>query len=108
VVIRVILAICAALAVPVAQLQTTRVVIACCCPDPSNCHCPDHKADHSGQSSLRACHRTRHDAVSPEAPSFTPTAVAIAAAPMRAVHIAMTAPTAPHEAPAADEPYGPS
>lgn len=31
-----------ALAMPVSQLRTMSVVKACCCPDPSNCHCPDH------------------------------------------------------------------
>lgn len=97
-----------ALAVPVSTLQTNKVVIACCCPDPANCHCPDHKPDHSGQPAVRACHRTKHEVVAPEAPSFTSPQIAIAIAPPRIAHAAPSALSSPHETPATDEPYGPS
>jgi len=103
-----VVAIVVALAVPISQLQTTTIVTECCCPDPSNCHCPDHKPDHSGQPMLRACHRTKHELVAPQAPSFTSPQIAIAIAPPRVAPAAIVAPPALHESPVVDEPYGPS
>jgi hypothetical protein len=101
-------AIVVALAVPVSELRTISITTTCCCPDPTRCHCPDHKPDHSKQPSIRACHRTQHEAVAPQLPSFSPPEVALAIAPPRIVHVAIAAPLAPHAAPSPEEPYGPS
>jgi hypothetical protein len=101
-------ALAVALAVPVAQLRLDRIVIDCCCPDPSNCHCPDHKPDHSSQPAMRACHRTQHQLVSPQAPAFVAAQVAIEAPPLRVAPLAIAPPEAPHASPAVDDPYGPS
>ena len=106
--VRLLLAICVVLTLPVSQLRTVSITTTCCCPDPANCHCPDHKPDHSGQPAVRACHRTKHEVVAPEAPSFTSPEVAIAIAPPRVAHAAPIALSSPHETPATDEPYGPS
>jgi hypothetical protein len=104
----IVVAVVCALAVPVSQLRTITVVAKCCCPDPSNCHCPDHKPDRSGCPAMRACHRWSHEVVAPEAPSFTPEQVAIAIAPIRATAAVLAAPHGPKAAPSPDEPYGPS
>ncbi len=101
-------AIVVALAVPVSELRTISITATCCCPDSTKCHCPDHKADPGGQSSMRACHRTRHEAVAPQLPSFSPPEVALAIAPPRVAYVAIAAPPAPRAAPELDEPYGPS
>jgi len=101
-------AIACALAVPVSQLRTISVVTQCCCPDPADCHCPDHKPDQSTNSSMRACHRSTHVLVAPSAPSFTPTEVAIAIPAVRPAAVILAAPVGPKDAPEADEPYGPS
>ena len=101
-------AIACALAVPVSQLRTIAVVTKCCCPDPANCHCPDHKADHSTNSSIRACHRSTHVLAAPSAPSFAPAEIALAIAAPRPDVAIVAAPPGPKDAPAADEPYGPS
>jgi len=104
----VVVAIVVALAVPASQLRTVTVVKSCCCPDPSNCHCPDHKADPMPQPSMRACHSTQHAAVSPQLPAFHAPSAAIAAAPPAAV-IALAAPIpAPHPAPPPPRPAAPS
>jgi hypothetical protein len=63
-------AIVVALAVPVSQVRLVSTVIACCCPDPANCHCPHDKPDRSTDPSVRPCHKTSHDVVSPTAPVF--------------------------------------
>ncbi len=103
-----VVAIAVALSVPVSQLRTITIVTECCCPDPSNCHCPDHKPDSSKQSSLRACHRTAHDIISPEAPAFVAPQLAFAAAPQRAAEPAILALADPHAAPAPARPDVPS
>ncbi len=97
-----------ALTVPVSQLQTVSVRIECCCPDPQQCHCPDHSKDHSTQPAMRACHRTQHDTVSPQAPSVDLSPVAVAIVPPRVIAPAIVALPAPHTAPLPEEPYGPS
>lgn len=97
-----------ALAVPVSQLRTITVIRQCCCPDPSNCHCPDHKADPSGAASMRACHNTERAVISPQAPVFDPPAVAVAPVTLAvAVVIAPSLP-APHAAPPPTRPAAPS
>ena len=103
-----VVAVVVALAVPVTQLRTVSVTTSCCCPDPSNCHCPDHKVDHSNLPSIRVCHKSSHESVSPQLPSFTPAVIAIAIAAPRIARPTMIAPRVPHAPPAADEPYGPS
>lgn len=107
-VFRILCAIAIALTVPVSQLQTVSVRIECCCPDPQQCHCPDHSKDRPTQPSLRACHRTQHETVSPQAPSFDTTEVAIATVPPRVIARAIVELPAPHAAPLPEEPYGPS
>jgi hypothetical protein len=101
-------AIVVALAVPVSELRTISITTTCCCPDPTKCHCPDHKPDHDKQSSIRACHRTQHESVAPQLPSFSPPEVALAIAPPRVAYVVTGAPPAPRVAPELDEPYGPS
>ena len=101
-------AIVVALAVPISQLRTISIVTTCCCPDPAKCHCPDHKADHSKVPSIRACHKSSHETVAPQLPSFSPPEVAIAIAPPAAAPAPIAAPRVPHETPVPDEPYGPS
>jgi hypothetical protein len=109
-VVRVLLAIVVALGVPVSQLQMSTSYVTCCCPDPANCHCPDHKPDHSKSSEpkMRACHRVHHDLVSPEAPTVAATASAIADAPMRPAPGVVFPLYAPHAPPAPADPDGPS
>jgi hypothetical protein len=102
-----LVAIVVALAVPTSQLRTFAVVEQCCCPDPSNCHCP-HDVDHSTQPSMRACHKTQHEIVSPEAPAFAAPEVALAAPPARVIALAPAAIPAPHAAPVPARPDAPS
>jgi len=101
-------AIVVALAVPVSQLRTISIVKTCCCPDPAHCHCPDHKAESSSQPSMRACHKTEHAVVAPEAPVFRAPAVAVALVPS----VTRLAPDhvipAPHPAPPPARPDAPS
>ncbi len=106
--LRLLAVIAIAMTIPVSQLRTVSITSQCCCPDPSHCHCPDHSKDHSTQPSMRACHRTTHEAVAPQLPSFKPPEIAVAIAPPRTVVRAQVAMPAPHAAPALDEPYGPS
>ncbi|HSS01345.1 MAG TPA: hypothetical protein VLM79_30005 [Kofleriaceae bacterium] len=104
----VVVAIIVALAVPVSQLRTMSVVKTCCCPDPTHCHCPDHKADSSSQPSMRACHNTERVLVSPELPAFRAPVIAVAAAPVAAVRAPAHAIPAPHPAPPPTRPDAPS
>ena len=104
----IVVAIIVALAVPVSQLRTVMIVKACCCPDPTNCHCPDHKADSSPQPSMRACHNTERVIVSPELPAFRAPLIAVAAAPVASVRAPAHAIPAPHPAPPPTRPAAPS
>ena len=97
-----------ALAVPVSQLRTIDVVTTCCCPDPSRCHCPDHKADHSGQPAMRACHRSQHELVSPQAPNFVAPELVLAAPPALPAAPIVIALADPHAAPPPQRPDAPS
>jgi len=108
VVVRLLLAIAVALTVPVSQLRTVAITTTCCCPDPTKCHCPDHKPGQPDDASMRACHKSTEAHVAPQLPSFSPPQVAVAiAAPVTAPAF-RAAPQDPHEAPGPDEPYGPS
>lgn len=95
-------------ALPVSQLRTVAVRIVCCCPDPSHCHCPDHKTAPSDHDSMRACHKSSESLASPTIPEFAPPMIdtAIVAAPMVAmlVHVLPD----PHESPSLERPRGPS
>jgi len=97
-----VVAIAVALAVPVSQLRTFSVETSCCCPDPSHCHCPHDKPDHSTQPSARPCHRTSHEVVSPVAPAFVRVAAAVSIQPPTATEIVtdfvITHPDAPDPA----------
>ena len=104
----ILVAVIVAFAVPVSQLRTISVVKSCCCPDPTQCHCPDHKPDHGSQPSMRACHNTQHINVAPQLPSFTPPVVAVAAAPQVVAIARVSSLSNPHASPAAAPPYGPS
>jgi len=103
-----VVAIVVALAVPVSQLRTVDVIASCCCPDPTNCHCPDHKCDPSKPTSLGQCHRTQHEIVSPDAPAFVASPVVAIASPARASLPVIDALPAPHPAPAPARPAAPS
>jgi hypothetical protein len=101
-------AIVVALAVPVSQLRTRYIATTCCCPDPSRCHCPDHKADQSKTPAIRACHKESHEIVSPQPPPIATPIIALAIEPARAITIPFPTLSNPHRAPAPDDPYGPS
>jgi hypothetical protein len=97
-----------ALAVPTTQLTTFSTKTTCCCPNPANCHCPDHKADHSDKSTIRACHRTSHDSIAPTLPSFVSPAEVAVDMPVAETPVALVALPAPHDEPEPLEPTGPS
>jgi hypothetical protein len=96
----IVVAIVLAFSVPVSQLCTVGTQTECCCPDPEHCKCPDPKGDDSTQPTMRACHRTQQQFVSPVLPVFVPPAAQrvfvaqpIAVAPLFVL-------PAPHPAPA--------
>ena len=97
-----------ALCLGVAELRLPDVTVSCCCPDPASCHCPDHKADHSGQPAMRACHRTQHELVAPQAPVFVAPQLALAAPPIAPAPPIVIALADPHAAPAPARPDAPS
>lgn len=101
-------AILVALAVPVSQLRTVSVIQACCCPEPTNCHCPDHKDSGSPAPAMSACHKTERTVVSPQAPVFDPPHVV--ATEIHVIAVACIAPglSSPHFAPAPRRPAAPS
>ncbi len=100
--------ICCVLAVPVAQLRTIALVTQCCCPDQSRCHCPDHKPDHGKGPSMRACHKTQHELVSPDAPELVVPAIAVLDVPVRPIPGVVVPLRSPHQAPAPARPDAPS
>jgi hypothetical protein len=105
----VVVAIVVALAVPVSQLRTFAVQTSCCCPDPSHCHCPDHQPGQpGGHGSMRACHKTSHEIVSPDAPAVAMPDVAIAAVSTRVAPRVAWVIAAPHAPPAPARPDAPS
>ena len=103
-----IVAFVVALAVPVSQLRLVTTIAECCCPDPSNCHCPHQQADHSTRPSVRPCHRTSHDVVSPQAPAFTAPAVVVADELRPTLRVATELATTPRAAPEPARPDAPS
>jgi hypothetical protein len=103
-----VVAIVVALAVPVSQLRTVSVIKTCCCPDPANCHCPDHTPDSPTQPSMRACHNSERAIVAPELSAFHAPAVAIVATPALVVIALDHAIASPHRAPPPTRPDAPS
>lgn len=104
----IMVAIAVAFAVPVSQLRTVQIVKSCCCPDPTNCHCPDHKTDPTPHPSMRACHNSQQVIVSPQLPAFAAPALAIADVPATAAPAPAPAIPAPHPAPPPIRPDAPS
>jgi hypothetical protein len=104
----IVVAIAVALSVPVSQLRTITVIKSCCCPDPTNCHCPDDSKDTSSQPSMRACHNTERAIMAPQLPAFTPPVIAVAAVPAIAVIAAAPPLPDPHPAPPPIRPDAPS
>jgi hypothetical protein len=103
-------AIVVALAVPISQLPTVLILKSCCCPDPDDCHCPDHPAhpDDDSQPAMRACHNTQRAVVASQLPAFDSPAVAVVSVrPIVAVAANRTLP-APHQAPPPARPDAPS
>ena len=104
-----IVAVFVALAVPFTQLRTVATQISCCCPDPSDCHCPHEKtAPDAGGPTLRACHRTTHELAAPDSPTFAVAAMTIVATPVRVAVVAHAAPQSPHATPDPTRPSAPS
>lgn len=101
-------AIVLALGVPVSQLRTVSTRSECCCPDPERCKCPDHQGDESPQPTMRACHKTQQQFVSPVLPAFVPPTpeLAFVARPSAALPVFVL--PAPHPAPAPRRPDAPS
>jgi hypothetical protein len=104
----VVVAILVALAVPVSQFRSVSVIKACCCPDPDNCHCPDHEKASPSQPTIRACHNTEHAVIAPQLPAFTAPVVGAVAAPVVAVLAVDPSIAAPHPAPPPTRPDAPS
>ncbi|HSN26420.1 MAG TPA: hypothetical protein VLT45_09045 [Kofleriaceae bacterium] len=104
----IVVAIVCALTVPATQLRTFSRVTTCCCPDPSHCHCPDHKLGPDGGPAMRACHRQATDFVAPVLPAFTPPEEVVLARAERAIPLAMVPLRTPHPAPALRRPDAPS
>jgi hypothetical protein len=103
-VVAIVLAIC----VPISQLHTVATQTECCCPDPDQCKCPDHKPDEGSQPTMRACHKTQQIFVAPVLPAFVPSAiVAIVRPEPVALAPAPQLPT-PHPAPPPRSPDAPS
>lgn len=104
----IVVAIVVAFAVPVSQLRMVSIIKSCCCPDPSTCHCPDHKPEKGEQPSMRACHNTQQIIVAAEMPSFRTPELAILPASER-IAIAPASPLrSPHASPPPAQPDGPS
>jgi hypothetical protein len=104
----VVVAILVGLALPVSQFRTVTFVKSCCCPDPSDCHCPDHKTDPTPQPSMKACHSSERAVVAPQLPAFSPPSMKIAPVPAPVV-AAVDAPIpAPHPEPPPPRPAAPS
>lgn len=104
-----VLVVTVAVALVASQLRTTGVRITCCCPDPSECHCPDHAAaEDAGPPSLRACHRSA-EAVEPQAiVPWLPPPPPRPARHARVVLAVMPPLDRPHAPPGPSAPRGPS
>jgi len=102
----VLVALVVALALPVSQLRTAAVVTSCCCPDPDNCHCPDHETDHGGPT-IKQCHKSADTFESAAAPSVA-LVERVVLVPARAARLLHHSLPAPHASPILERPRGPS
>jgi hypothetical protein len=94
-------------ALPIVQLPQT--FMTCCCPDPSDCHCPKESgARDLGTPTMRACHHEAFTIVNPAAPAFVATRLALPSrgAPRLAPPLAVA--RDPHQAPDPRRPSAPS
>lgn len=93
--------------VPVSQLRMELKKAACCCPDPSRCHCPDHKKP-SGHTTMKACHEPPVVLAATPAPVLASPGVELAA-PVRIAALVAAPPLAsPHAPPPPRRPDAPS
>jgi hypothetical protein len=97
-----------ALAVPVSQLRTVSVVSECCCPDPDNCHCPDHGKSLPSQTTIKQCHRSTDLAIGSSLPEFSPPSAVVVSPPARRVAFAEFRLCLPHPPPSPARPAAPS
>lgn len=104
----IVVAIALAIIVPVSQLRTVGTAVECCCPDPDQCKCPDHKPDNGHQPSMRACHKTQHQFVAPVSPAFVAPVIEVLRAPALVAIAPVLALQAPHPAPTPRRPDAPS
>jgi hypothetical protein len=103
----VLVAIVVAFTVPVSQLRTVAVITTCCCPDPDNCHCPDHRTEHGSQPTMQQCHKSADSFESVTAPTVAIVA-RVELVPVRAAIALHHALPAPHASPILERPRGPS
>jgi hypothetical protein len=103
-----ILAIVVAVIVPVSSLKLVGTVATCCCPDPSDCHCPHDKQPSDQSPAMRTCHRVDTTFVTPDLPGFEPAHHEPATAPARVVASVSFAIDPPHAAPSLERPAAPS
>jgi hypothetical protein len=96
------------LAVPISQLQLVSQRIECCCPDPNNCHCPDHGKQGPEQDTIKSCHKSSTTLASAEAPVASEPVEVLLAAPALHVTTAHFIVTQPHVPPSPERPRGPS
>jgi hypothetical protein len=97
-----------ALAVPVGQLRTFSFSTTCCCPDPTNCHCPQGPHDDGRHDSMKRCHNTIADIVTGATPTVVPPALAVAAVDARPAVAILMPIAAPHASPDPIRPAAPS
>jgi hypothetical protein len=95
-------------ALPVGQLRLSYAAKSCCCADASKCKCPDHKPSSGKEPSMRACHKTQHDVVSPEMPAFQAPVATNVDAPVRNADTVDFALAQPHVPPVLRRARGPS
>ncbi len=104
----IVVAIVLAISVPVSQLHTASLQSQCCCPDPDHCKCPEHEPDSRPDPSMRACHKTTHQFVSPVLPVFVTSVDQVALAPQPAATEVVFVHGVPHAPPVPLRPDAPS
>ncbi len=87
------------LAIVAAQWRLVTIERWCCCPSPTQCHCPHDNQPAGGQPSMRVCHETQDAVVTPTAPAFEPVSAVAVVAPPRIVRLAPFVLTTPHAPP---------
>jgi hypothetical protein len=105
---RLLVALLLGLAMPAATLRLATIERWCCCPDQSNCHCPDHEPTRDAQPSVGACHETQHVLTSTPVAAFTPPVVANTVAVAQVARAIVYATSEPHDAPPPRRPDAPS